>query len=190
MQGCAACALCETATQAVFREGPAHATALFVGEQPGDQEDLAGRPFVGPAGQVLEEALAAAGLSRHELYLTNAVKHFKWEPRGKRRLHRTPTLGEVTACRPWLEEEIARIRPDVLVLLGATAAQALLGRAFRVTAQRGKVVESHFGPRAIATVHPSSILRQPTSEDRRREMARFTADLKAVAKLLRRQLTT
>jgi DNA polymerase len=187
VQGCAACPLCETATQAVFGEGPAGATALFVGEQPGDQEDLTGRPFVGPAGQVLAEALAAAGLSRHELYLTNAVKHFKWEPRGKRRIHRTPTLGEVTACRPWLEEEIARVRPRVIVALGGTAARALLGPTLRLREARGQVfTETPWAPWLLVTSHPSALLRIPEGPAREEARRLFYEDLATAAAEIRR----
>ena len=185
IQGCAACDLCERAVQAVFGEGPAGARALFIGEQPGDQEDLEGRPFIGPAGQVLNEALTEVGIAREEVYLTNAVKHFKWEPRGKRRIHRTPTLGEVAACRPWLEEEIARVRPEVIVCLGATAARALLGAPFRLTEQRGAVFEgTRWAPWLIATYHPSALLRIP--DDTLREQARrsFLADLGKAAERL------
>jgi DNA polymerase len=168
----------------VFGEGSETAEIVLVGEQPGDKEDLAGRPFVGPAGQVLDEALEAAGIDRSLAYVTNAVKHFKWTARGKRRIHQKPNAAEVTACRPWLEAELAVIQPEVLVVLGATAAQALLGRQFRVTKQRGVPVESGLAPYVVATVHPSSILRQETEEGRAAAMEAFVADLKVVAKLL------
>jgi DNA polymerase len=158
---------------------------MFVGEQPGDQEDLAGHPFVGPAGKLLDRALAAAGIDRSQVYVTNVVKHFKWEPRGKRRIHQKPNSAEIAACRPWLETEIALVKPRVLVCLGATAAQALLGSGFKVSRQRGTFVESALAPRVTATVHPSSILRAPDDESRHAEMARFVADLKVVAKALK-----
>jgi uracil-DNA glycosylase len=182
--GCKACDLWKTGTQTVFGEGSESAEIVFVGEQPGDKEDLAGRPFVGPAGQVLDEGLAEAGIDRSLAYVTNAVKHFKWTARGKRRIHQRPNAAEIAACRPWLEAELAVIQPKVLVALGATAAQALLGRQFRVTKQRGQPVESDLAPHVVATVHPSSILRQETDEDRAAAMEAFVADLKVVAKLL------
>jgi uracil-DNA glycosylase family protein len=182
---CKACDLWKTGTQAVFGEGSENAEIVFVGEQPGDKEDLAGRPFVGPAGRVLDEGLEAAGIDRSLAYVTNAVKHFKWTARGKRRIHQKPNAAELAACRPWLEAELAVIQPRVLVALGATAAQALLGRQFRVTKQRGVPVESDLAPHVVATVHPSSILRQETDEERAAAMEGFVADLKVVAKLLR-----
>ena len=182
---CKACDLWKTGTQTVFGEGSEDARIVFVGEQPGDKEDLAGRPFVGPAGRVLDEGLEAAGIERSLAYVTNAVKHFKWTARGKRRIHQKPNAAEIAACRPWLEAELAVARPQVLVALGATAAQALLGRQFRVTKQRGVPVESDLAPYVVATVHPSSILRQETEEDRAAAMQAFVADLKVVAKLLR-----
>jgi uracil-DNA glycosylase len=182
---CKACDLWKTGTQTVFGEGSAKAEIVFVGEQPGDKEDLAGRPFVGPAGRVLDEGLEAAGIDRSLAYVTNAVKHFKWAARGKRRIHQKPNAAEMAACRPWLEAELAAVRPKVLVALGATAAQSLLGRQFRVTKQRGVPVESELAPYVVATVHPSSILRQETDEDRAAAMKDFVADLKVVAKLLR-----
>jgi uracil-DNA glycosylase family protein len=182
--GCKACDLWKTGTQTVFGEGAKKAEILFVGEQPGNDEDLAGRPFVGPAGRVLDEGLEQAGIDRTFAYVTNVVKHFKWEPRGKRRIHAKPNWAEIAACRPWLDAELEVVRPKVLVCLGATAAQALLGRQFRVTKQRGVPVESDLAPQVIATVHPSSILRQETEEDRKTAMAEFVADLKVVAKLL------
>jgi uracil-DNA glycosylase len=157
---------------------------MLIGEQPGDKEDLAGRPFVGPAGRVLDEALEAAGIHRSLAYVTNAVKHFKWVARGKRRIHQKPNAAELAACRPWLDAELAVLQPKVLVPLGATAAQALLGRQFRVTKQRGVPVESDLAPYVVATVHPSSILRQETDEDREAAMKDLIADLKVVAKLL------
>jgi uracil-DNA glycosylase family protein len=182
---CKACDLWRTGTQTVFGEGSGDAEIVFVGEQPGDKEDLAGRPFVGPAGQVFDEALELAGIDRSLAYVTNAVKHFKWTPRGKRRIHQKPNAAELAACRPWLDAELEAVQPKVLVALGATAAQALLGRQFRVTKQRGVPVESDLAPHVIATVHPSSILRQETDEDRAAAMEALVADLKVVAKLLR-----
>ena len=183
--GCTACHLYKLGTQTVFGEGSADADVVFVGEQPGDQEDLAGRPFVGPAGRVLDEGLAAAGIDRSQVYVTNAVKHFKWERRGKRRIHQKPNWAEMTACRPWLEAELQVVQPDVLVCLGATAAQSLLGRQFRVTKMRGVPVESELAPNVVATVHPSSILRAPDEAARQEAMRDFIRDLKAVAKLLK-----
>ena len=181
---CRACPLWRTGTQTVFGEGRKAARLLFVGEQPGDREDLAGRPFVGPAGQLFEECLTEAGIDRADAYVTNAVKHFKWEPRGKRRIHQKPNASELAACRPWVEAELAVVRPDVLVCLGATAAQALLGRGIRVTRDRGRPLESQHAPIAFATVHPSSILRAPDAESRRRERAHFVDDLRAAAAAL------
>jgi DNA polymerase len=157
---------------------------MMVGEQPGNDEDLAGRPFVGPAGKLLDRALAAAGIDRREVYVTNVVKHFKWVPRGKRRIHQTPTSREIAACRPWLEAEIEVVRPEVLVCLGATAAKALLGSTFRVTVQRGKFVPSRLAPHVMATIHPSAILRAPDDETRRREMEGFVDDLKQIQRVL------
>jgi DNA polymerase len=157
----------------------------MVGEQPGDKEDLQGRPFVGPAGAVLDKALQAAGIDRNDVYVTNIVKHFKWEPRGKRRIHKKPNALEVSACRPWLDAEIEVTRPDVVVLLGASAAQGLLGRNFRVTQQRGEWLPSSLAPFVLATVHPSSILRARDDESRHEEMRKFIADLKKVAARLR-----
>jgi uracil-DNA glycosylase family protein len=182
---CKACDLWKTGTQTVFGEGSEKAEIVFVGEQPGDKEDLAGRPFVGPAGRVLDEGLEAAGIDRSLAYVTNAVKHFKWTARGKRRIHQKPNAAEMAACRPWLEAELAVVRPKVLVALGATAAQSLLGRQFRVTKERGKPVESDLAPHVVATVHPSSILRQETEGDRAAAMKDFVADLEVVAELLR-----
>jgi uracil-DNA glycosylase family protein len=183
--GCQACDLWKTGTQTVFGEGAETAEIVFVGEQPGDKEDLAGRPFVGPAGRVLDDGLEAAGIDRSLAYVTNAVKHFKWVARGKRRIHQKPNTAELAACKPWLEAELAVMQPKVLVALGATAAQALLGRQFRVTKQRGVPVESELAPYVVATVHPSSILRQETEDERAAAMKDFVADLKVVAKLLR-----
>jgi len=178
---CKACDLYARGTQTVFGEGPRRAEIMLVGEQPGDAEDLAGHPFVGPAGRLLDKALAEAGIDRTRVYVTNVVKHFKWEPRGKRRIHAKPNAGEIGACRPWLETEIALVRPRVLVCLGATAAQALLGRSFKVSRERGEFVDSPLAPLVTATVHPSSILRAPTDEARQEEMRRFVADLRKVA---------
>ena len=158
---CRACDLWKLGTQTVFGEGKKRARLMFVGEQPGNDEDLAGRPFVGPAGKLLDRALDAAGIERADAYVTNAVKHFKWEPRGKRRIHKKPNTTEVAACRPWLDAEVAAVQPDLIVLLGATAAQSVLGSSFRVTKQRGAIVETTFGVPAMATVHPSSLLRAP-----------------------------
>jgi uracil-DNA glycosylase family protein len=181
---CRACDLYKHATQTVFGEGPARATLMLIGEQPGDAEDLSGHPFVGPAGKLLDRALADAGIDRATVYLTNVVKHFKFEPRGKRRIHKKPRASEIGACRPWLETEIALVKPQVIVCLGATAAQALLGPAFKVTHQRGVVVASPFAARVLATVHPSSILRAPDEGARRLEMKQFTADLRAASRAL------
>ena len=182
--GCKACPLWQTGTQTVFGEGAVASEVMFVGEQPGDQEDLEGRPFVGPAGRVLDEGMVEAGIDRTKAYVTNAVKHFKWEPRGKRRIHQKPNAAETAACRPWLEAELAVVKPAVLVALGATAAQSLLGRQFRVTKQRGIPIESELAPYVLASVHPSSILRAPDEEARRQAYADFVADLREVAKLL------
>jgi len=178
---CTACPLYQNATQTVFGEGPRKAGVVFVGEQPGDQEDLQGRPFVGPAGKLLDRALAEAGIDRRTVYVTNAVKHFKWEPRGKRRIHQKPNSREMAACRPWLKAELAAIRPKVLVCLGATAAQTILGPAARVLRDRGKILESQFAQQTILTVHPSSLLRAPDEESRRANYELFVADLRVVA---------
>ena len=180
--GCKACPLWRTGTQTVFGEGLAKAEVVLVGEQPGDQEDLAGKPFVGPAGRLLDKGLEEAGIDRKLAYVTNVVKHFKWRPRGKRRIHQKPNAAEVAACRPWLEAELSLLQPKVLVCLGATAAQALLGRQFRVSKDRGVPVDSELAPVVMATVHPSSILR---SDDREAEMAMFVEDLRRVAEALR-----
>jgi len=181
--GCTACDLYRTATQTVFGEGAAHAQAMFVGEQPGDQEDKAGRPFVGPAGRLFDEALEDAGIDRTQLYVTSVVKHFKWVARGKRRIHQKPNWKEIAACRPWLEAELAVVQPRVLVCLGATAAQTLLGRQFRVTKERGRPIESDLAEQVLATIHPSAILRGDP-ETREQEYAAFVADLRTVAELL------
>ena len=179
--GCTACDLYKTGTQTVFGEGTRNAEVMFVGEQPGDQEDLAGKPFVGPAGRLLDEALVDAGIDRKTVYVTNVVKHFKWQARGKRRIHQKPNWSEIAACRPWLDAELAVVEPRVLVCLGATAAQALLGPQFRVTRERGRPVESDLAAHVIATVHPSSILRSDP-ETREQEYAAFVEDLKVVAR--------
>lgn len=155
---------------------------MLLGEQPGDQEDLAGKPFVGPAGRILDRALEEAGIDRDRVYVTNTVKHFKWEPRGKRRIHKKPNSREIAACRPWLEAELRVVRPDLLVCLGATAAQAIFGPQFRVTRERGKVLASELAPKVVATVHPSSLLRQPDEESREREYTLFVADLRTAIK--------
>ena len=181
--GCKACPLWQTGTQTVFGEGGARADVVFVGEQPGDREDLEGRPFVGPAGQLLDRALDEVGIDRAQVYVTNVVKHFKWKPQGKRRIHQKPNWREIAACRPWLDAEITVLKPRVLVCLGATAAQALLGKDFRVSRQRGEHVDSPLAPTAIATVHPSSILR---AEDRELQYQEFVRDLEKVAELVRR----
>jgi uracil-DNA glycosylase family protein len=180
---CKNCPLWERGTQTVFGEGPAGARVVLVGEQPGDAEDRAGRPFVGPAGQLLDDALVEAGIDRSLVYVTNAVKHFKWEPRGKRRIHQKPNAMEIAACRPWLDLELGALRPQVLVCLGATAAQALLGRAFRVTRDRGKLIESDLAPWVLATIHPSAVLRAP-DEERAAMRAGFVADLHKVAEAI------
>ena len=181
---CRACPLWQTGTQTVFGEGAAGSVVMFVGEQPGDREDRVGRPFVGPAGRVFDEALVAAGIDRELAYVTNAVKHFKWQARGKRRIHAKPAWSELAACRPWLDAELAVVKPKVLVCLGATAAQALLGRQFRVTRQRGEWIESDLAEHVTATIHPSSILRQQDDESRRTEMESFVRDLSEVAAVL------
>ena len=183
--GCKACPLWKTGTQTVFGEGAPHAKVLFVGEQPGDKEDLTGKPFVGPAGRILDKGLDAAGIDRSEVYVTNAVKHFKWEPRGKRRIHKKPNQLEITACRPWLDAEIQVVKPEVVVCLGATAAQALLGKQFKVTQRRGELISHELAPYILATVHPSSILRTQDDQSRHDEMARFIEDLRQVATALR-----
>lgn len=181
---CRGCDLWERGTQTVFGEGAAHAKVMFVGEQPGDREDIEGRPFVGPAGGLLDRSLERAGIDRDEVYITNVVKHFKWEPRGKRRIHKKPNLEEITACRPWLDAEMGLVEPEILVCLGATAAQALLGPSFRVTKQRGTFVDCPLAPAVTATVHPSSILRAPDDATREIETEAFVRDLTAVARKL------
>src|SRR5262252_2719135 len=185
---CRACDLWKRGTQTVFGEGGGpQPRVMLVGEQPGDQEDIQGHPFVGPAGKLLDKALAEAGIDRQQVYVTNAVKHFKWEPRGKRRIHKKPNSMEITACKPWIEAEIEVLHPAVIVCLGATAAQALLGRQFKVSTQRGVWVPSTLAPFVMATVHPSSLLRAPDEETRRLETRRFVADLKLVHKALEKQ---
>src|ERR1700681_1384365 len=181
-KSCKNCDLWKLGTQTVFGDGAAHGKLMLVGEQPGDQEDHAGKPFVGPAGKLLDTALVEAGIDRKKVYLTNVVKHFKWEPRGKRRIHKKPNAAEIAACRPWLDSEIAACRPKVIVCLGATAAQALLGKDFRVTQHRGEFVKSTLAPFIMATVHPSSILRAADDETRHSEMKRFIQDLKQLEK--------
>ena len=184
---CRGCDLWKNATQTVFGEGAPKARMMFVGEQPGDQEDLQGHPFVGPAGRILDRALSEAGISRDEVYVTNAVKHFKSEPRGKRRIHKKPSAGEVEACRPWLEAEIRAVRPEIVVCLGATAAQSLLGRGFKVMTSRGQVMPFPLAQFAVATVHPSAILRMRDDESRHSAMRDFVKDLKQVRAWLDRQ---
>lgn len=169
----------------MFGEGSAHAKVIFVGEQPGNDEDLAGKPFVGPAGKLLDKVLEEVGIDRNEVYVTNAVKHLKWDPAGKRRIHKKPNAREIAACRPWLDAEIDLLKPKVIVCLGATAAQTLLGKDFRVTQQRGELIDSELAPHVMATVHPSSILRAPDDEARRLACEQFTEDLKKVAKVIR-----
>jgi uracil-DNA glycosylase family protein len=181
---CKACPLWKRGTQTVFGEGRAGSRIMFVGEQPGDQEDIEGRPFVGPAGRELDRALEEAGIDRKDVYVTNVVKHFKWEPRGKRRIHKKPNASEIAACRPWLETEIALVKPAALVCLGATAAQALIGRGFKVSKQRGEPVDSPLAPIVAATIHPSAILRAPDDAARREERRRFVEDLRKVVRHL------
>ncbi len=181
---CKACDLWKTGTQTVFGEGKQSSLIMFIGEQPGDKEDLAGLPFVGPAGGLLDKALAEAGIDRAKVYVTNVVKHFKWEPRGKRRIHKKPNAVEITACRPWLQSEIAVIKPRAIICLGSTAAQAVIGPKFRVSTQRGEFVKSELAEYVTATVHPSSILRAPSDEARRSERARFVDDLRKIREAL------
>jgi len=185
--GCRACDLWKAATQTVFGEGSPRAQIMLIGEQPGDQEDRVGRPFVGPAGKVLDAALAEAGIHRSEVYVTNVVKHFKWSPaqRGKRRIHKKPRYSEIQACRPWLDAELELVRPEIVVCLGASAAQALLGRSFRVSRQRGQEIESSLAPHVLATVHPSSILRAPDDKSRQEQRQAFVSDLRKIARLLK-----
>jgi uracil-DNA glycosylase family protein len=179
---CTACHLYKRATQTVFGEGPKAAPIMLIGEQPGDYEDVAGKPFVGPAGKIMDRALEEAGIDRKEVYVTNAVKHFKWEPRGKRRIHQKPNSREIAACRPWLEAELRLVKPKLVVVLGATAGQAIFGPSFRVTRERGKLLSSKFAPKVVATVHPSSLLRQPDEESREHEYKNFVADLRVALK--------
>ena len=183
-KSCRNCDLWKHATQTVFGEGPERAQLMLVGEQPGNDEDLAGHPFIGPAGQLLDRALEDAGIDRKTVYVTNVVKHFKWEPRGKRRIQKKPRQSEINACRPWIDDELAIVKPKALVCMGSTAAQALIGRTFRVTVDRGKVLASPLAPVVLATVHPSSILRAPDEETRHEEYRRFVADLKVAARHL------
>jgi len=178
--GCTGCDLYKHATQTVFGEGAARASIMFVGEQPGDQEDLAGRPFVGPAGKILDKALAEAGIVRRDLYVTNAVKHFKWEPQGKRRKHKKPTATEIAACRPWLEAEIEVVKPRVIVCLGVTAAQAVFGKAVRLNEMRGRPWSTSIAPIVFVTVHPSAVLRHPDAVERDREYRGFVEDLRSI----------
>jgi uracil-DNA glycosylase family protein len=182
---CRGCSLYRNATQTVFGEGPGTAEILFVGEQPGDQEDRRGKPFVGPAGRVLSEGLEEAGIDRTQVYVTNVVKHFKFTPRGKRRIHKRPSAEEITACRPWLHAELEAVKPTALVALGATAGQDLFGRSFRVTRERGRPLDSELAPLVMATVHPSSILRASDEEARQEEYRLFVTDLKALARGVR-----
>jgi DNA polymerase len=183
-EDCHACELWEKGTQTVFGEGSKGARVMLIGEQPGDQEDKIGRPFVGPAGRILDRALEAAGIDRNEVYVTNVVKHFNWEPRGKWRIHKKPRPQHIAACRPWLDIEFAIVKPRAVVLLGATAAQALLGGTFRVTQHRGELINSPVAPIVLATVHPSSLLRAPDDETRHRETERFIDDLRIVVRAL------
>ena len=182
--GCQACDLWKTGTQTVFGEGRQTSTVMFIGEQPGDREDLIGRPFVGPAGGLLDKALVEAGIDRTKVYVTNVVKHFKWEPRGKRRIHKKPNAAEITACHPWLQAEIDVVKPRAIVCLGSTAAQAVIGPKFKVSTQRATFVKSPLAPLVTATVHPSSILRAPSDEARRAEIARFIEDLTKIRKAI------
>ena len=179
---CTACHLYKRGTQTVFGEGPKNATIMLIGEQPGDYEDVAGKPFVGPAGKIMDRALEEAGIDRKHVYVTNAVKHFKWEPRGKRRIHQKPNSREIAACRPWLEAELRLVKPKLVVCLGATAGQTVFGPTFRVTRERGKVLSSKLAPKVVATVHPSSLLRQPDEESREREYASLVRDLRVALK--------
>jgi uracil-DNA glycosylase len=184
---CRGCDLCDVGTQTVFGEGPVDAIVMFVGEQPGDQEDRAGKPFVGPSGQFLDAVLEEVGIIRDECYVTNAVKHFKWEPRGTRRIHSKPNAREVAACQPWLQREIEIIKPPMLVCLGSTAAQSLLGRDFRVMARRGQPFETQWAPWTMATVHPSSLLRIPDHDAREQSRRLFVEELKLVAKQVKKE---
>lgn len=191
-RNCKACDLWKNATQTVFGEGPSKASIMFVGEQPGDQEDLAGHPFVGPAGKILNEALLEAGIDRDQVYVTNVVKHFKWSPaeRGERRIHKKPRASEIQACRLWLDAELNAVKPQVVVCLGATAAQSLLGKEFSVSRQRGQLITSMLARYVVATVHPSSILRAPDHSSRQLQMKEFVRDLTKIARLLSRETST
>ncbi len=184
--GCRACDLWKLGTQTVFGEGSPHARIMMIGEQPGDKEDRRGRPFVGPAGNILDKALAAAGIDRNEVYVTNIVKHFKWQSRGKRRIHKKPNAVEIRACRPWLEAEIRVVKPEVIVLLGATAAQGILGHEFRVSQHRGEWLQTDLAAHVMATTHPSSILRAPDDDSRGEQMRRFTEDLRKISERITR----
>jgi len=186
VQDCRGCDLYRPATQAVFGEGPRSSSVVLIGEQPGDEEDRMGHPFVGPSGRLLGRALEDAGIDRSAVYVTNAVKHFKFEERGKRRIHKKPNAAETTACRPWLEAEMALIRPKIIVCLGATAAQSVFGRDYRLTKERGQFVEHAWAPHATSTVHPSAVLRAPDEEQRHLEYQKFIADLKKVHALMQR----
>lgn len=186
---CTGCDLYKRATQTVFGEGAAHAKILFVGEQPGDQEDQAGRPFVGPAGKILDKALAEAGIARQEVYVTNAVKHFKWEPQGKRRKHKKPSATEIAACRPWLDAEVRALKPDVIVCLGVTAAQSVFGKVVRLHELMGKSWDTAMGHNVFATIHPSAILRHPEAAQRDLEYRRFVDDLQMIARFLQAHAT-
>ena len=183
---CRACPLWQRGTQTVFGDGPASASVILVGEQPGNDEDLAGKPFVGAAGKLLDRALIEAGIVRNDVYLTNAVKHFKWEPRGKRRIHKKPSAREIAACRPWLDSELASLKPKVLICLGATAAQALLGKTFKVSQRHGEWTESKLAEYVMATIHPSAILRAPNDKSRHEMMKSFVSDLKIAARTISR----
>lgn len=182
---CKGCDLYQRATQTVFGEGPTHAKVIFVGEQPGDQEDLQGRPFVGPAGRMLDQAMVEAGIPRHETYITNAVKHFKWEPMGKRRKHKRPSAAEIAACRPWLEAEIEALKPEIVVCMGSTATQSVFGRAAKVTEMRGRFGRTDLSAETFVTMHPSAILRHPEREQQKAEYDRLVEDLRRVAARLR-----
>jgi len=182
--GCTACPLWKTGTQTVFGEGAANARVVFLGEQPGNDEDLAGKPFVGPAGKLLDKCLVEAGINREDIYVTNAVKHFKWEASGKRRLHKKPNSREIAACRPWLDAELEVLKPEMLIALGATAAQAIFGKQFRVSQQRGEFIPSALAKYVMATVHPSSILRSPNDATRHEETQRFIEDLRKAAQAI------
>jgi DNA polymerase len=185
-KNCRNCDLWRNATQTVFGEGDSHARIMFIGEQPGNQEDQDGRPFVGPAGKLMDKLLEEAGVDRKRVYVTNVVKHFKWEPRGKRRIHKKPNAAEIAACRPWLDGEIASIKPAAIVCLGATAAQALFGRTFRVTQHRGEFIDSSLARYVMATIHPSAILRAPDEKSRHEQERQFIEDMKQIAKIQRK----